>query len=281
MPKEAIKTLDALEQILLEEAPSYSLVADTYAAVCQSAGISLECLDKNSDKYMKTEATVEVTDDSAMIRVVGPIDSWFGFSARHMANALDKLGKDVKKIVVKITSPGGDLHEGLGMYSMLRDQSDAQGREVVTEVHGLAASIAAVMAMAGDKRLIGDGSQLMIHAPVVGFVVFGNKQDVEKIAKRAISALDAGYATLVDVLVERAGKSKEKVIEWLDNETWFSVKQALDENLVTGTAKRNVQKDKEKKGEKEKVAASNLLASVITARSNVVLESIRNERGVL
>jgi ATP-dependent protease ClpP protease subunit len=85
---------------------------------------------------------------------------YWGISASQFAMDLRALDSN-KRLSVRINSPGGDVFDGLAIYSLLRDYKG--GVDII--VDGLAASIASVIAMAGDTLSMYDTAMLMIHKP--------------------------------------------------------------------------------------------------------------------
>lgn len=65
-------------------------------------------------------------------------------------------------ITVVLNTPGGSVLPGLGLYDDLRTLSE-QGHHITTKVRGYAASFGAILLQAGDTRLVGTESHLMIH----------------------------------------------------------------------------------------------------------------------
>ncbi|MBU5386934.1 Clp protease ClpP, partial [Citrobacter cronae] len=70
----------------------------------------------------------------------------FGITARDFAEELSTLGR-VSQIDLHIHSPGGDVFEGLAIYNLLKNHP----ARIVVTVDGVAASMASVIAMAGDR----------------------------------------------------------------------------------------------------------------------------------
>ena len=67
-------------------------------------------------------------------------------------------------IEVTLNTPGGDPLEAVAVYDELRTLSEAHGHQVTTKVRGMAASAGAmILLQAGDTRLIGAESLLMVH----------------------------------------------------------------------------------------------------------------------
>ena len=97
-----------------------------------------------------------------LVGVIG--GGWFsdGVTLTQFLTEARKL--KAAKLEVHISSPGGSVSDGLAIYNYLAGLS-AKGVKVETYVDGLAASIASVIAMAGDVRYIGQASSMLIHRP--------------------------------------------------------------------------------------------------------------------
>lgn len=70
-------------------------------------------------------------------------------------------------ITVVINTPGGGVIPGLGLYDELRSIAD-DGHHLTTQVRGYAASMGAVLLQAGDTRLVGAQSLVMVHEVASG-----------------------------------------------------------------------------------------------------------------
>ncbi|RQU10157.1 Clp protease ClpP [Burkholderia cenocepacia] len=146
-----------------------------------------------------------------------------GVTSNRIAAALRSIGAGVP-VVVNLNSPGGDFFEGVAIYNLLR-QHDA---EVTVNVMGLAASAASVIAMAGDKILMGDGAFLMIHN--AWSVAVGNRHDFIAAAE-TLAPFDDAMASLY---AKRSGMSKTDAAALMDKETWISADQAIKNGMATG-----------------------------------------------
>ena len=97
----------------------------------------------------------------ANIYIYGDITSWEGcdndVSSYTLARQLENL--DVNNINVYINSYGGEVGEGLAIYNSLKRHK----AKVKTYCDGFACSIASVIFMAGDERIMSNASLLMIH----------------------------------------------------------------------------------------------------------------------
>ncbi|KWA10669.1 head maturation protease, ClpP-related [Burkholderia territorii] len=165
-------------------------------------------------------------DDVGGITINGAIgETWdgAGVTSNRIAAALRAIGAGVP-VVVNLNSPGGDFFEGVAIYNLLR-QHDA---EVTVNVMGLAASAASVIAMAGDKILMGDGAFLMIHN--AWSVAVGNRHDFIAAAE-TLAPFDDAMASLY---AKRSGMSKAEAAALMDKETWIGAEQAVENGMATG-----------------------------------------------
>src|SRR5690606_23109090 len=102
-------------------------------------------------------------------------ESWWGDEVTPQAFR-DELKKiSTNKLTVVINSLGGDVWAGVSIFDALKEL-DA---EVTVKVSGVAASIASVIAMAGDKIIMTPGSTMMIHR--ASSIAIGNAEDFSKV----------------------------------------------------------------------------------------------------
>ena len=89
-------------------------------------------------------------------------------------------------------------------------------------VDGVAASIASIIAMAGDEIHIPKNAYLMIHRSWI--CTAGNKNDLSN----TISMLEKTDLNMADIYQEKAteGITNEKILELMDNETWLTGSEA-------------------------------------------------------
>jgi ATP-dependent Clp protease protease subunit len=138
-----------------------------------------------------------------------------------VVNALEEIGS--KRATVRINSPGGVVDTGIAIYNVLK--SHKPGVDVV--VDSLAASIASVIALAGEDRATADGSRWMIHR--ARSVVSGSAAEIRK----RLEQTDVYDAAMVEIYSQYLGKSPEEIGELLDAETWYTSQQAIDVGLAT------------------------------------------------
>ena len=145
--------------------------------------------------------------------------TWYGdeVTPKQFKADLDALG-DISDLNVYINSGGGDVFAGQAIYSMLKRHK----AYVTVYVDGLAASIASIIAMAGDKLIMPSNSMLMIHNPMSG--IWGNANEMRGMA----DTLDKIRESMLAVYEEKTGMKQEEIITLLDAETWLSAQDALE-----------------------------------------------------
>lgn len=157
--------------------------------------------------------------DEAVVRIYDEI-WWLGVNALDLAADLDAISAPV--IRVEINSPGGDVFDGIAIYNALRNHP----AQIVTRVDGIAASIASVIAQAGDHRIMVGGSQMMIHN-AWGMTV-GDHGDHEDMA----AVLSQQDAVIADIYATRSGRDADEFRSLMEAETWLTASAAVDAGLA-------------------------------------------------
>ncbi|EFC2125766.1 Clp protease ClpP [Escherichia coli] len=159
----------------------------------------------------------------------------FGITAKQFAEDLKALG-DVSHIDLRIHSPGGDVFEGIAIYNLLRNHP----AEITVYIDGVAASMASVVAMAGDRVVMPENAMMMIHKP--WGISGGNAGDMRDYA----DFLDKVETVLVPAYARKTGKSAQEITAMLEDETWMDGKECLkhgfaDELLPSVTAMARIE----------------------------------------
>lgn len=157
--------------------------------------------------------------DEAVVRIYDEI-WWLGVNALDLTTELDTI--TAPKIRVEINSPGGDVWDGIAIYNALRNHPAV----ITTRVDGMAASIASVIAQAGDHRVMVAASQMMIHN-AWGMTV-GDRADHEDMA----GILQQQDEVIAGVYASRSGKDADHFRALMDAETWFTASTAVAEGLA-------------------------------------------------
>nr|WP_235549132.1 head maturation protease, ClpP-related [Paenibacillus sp. Root444D2] len=171
--------------------------------------------------YMKIK---NKTEDQADIYFYGDIvsSSWDKWTDTDTApedvrSILDQIS-NVNQLNIYINSGGGSVFAGLAIYNMLKRHSANK----TVYVDGLAASIASIIAMAGDKIVIPSNAFLMIHKPWNG--MYGNANDFRKMAED-LDRIEEGILNVyADNLAE--GVDIATIKDMVNAETWLNGTEA-------------------------------------------------------
>lgn len=143
-------------------------------------------------------------------------------------------GKDIS---IYLNSPGGSVYAGLGIYDTMQYISS----DVATICTGMAASMAAVLLVAGEKgkRSALKHARVMIHQPMGG--AQGQASDIE-ITAREIMKLKKELYTIIS---EHSGNEYDKVWQDSDRDYWMTAEEAKSYGMVDEILVREKQKKTE------------------------------------
>lgn len=133
---------------------------------------------------------------------------------------LDSVSQE--DITMYINSPGGLVTAGLGIYDtmkMIRSR-------VHTVCTGMAASMGAILLVAGDTRSILPHSKVMIHQPWGG--TSGQASDMLIAAKE----IEKTREILCDIIAEHSHQDRNKVFADMDRDHWMTAAEALEYGIV-------------------------------------------------
>lgn len=152
---------------------------------------------------------------------IGPVFWGDEVSAADFANTLREIG-DVAELTVRILSYGGHVFEGVAIYQQLV----AHPAKIHVAIDGVAASIASVIAMAGDRVEIAEAGMMMIHDASSG--VLGNAEEMRRVA----NLLDKTSMQIAEVYAAKTNKNVTAIRDAMRAETWMTGKEALEFGLV-------------------------------------------------
>ena len=167
--------------------------------------------------------TAKAGKKPAVLALDEEIGFW-GTQAKDFRAALDSVEGD--ELVVEINSVGGDVMAGLGIYNMLRSWAK-DGKTVTTRVTGVAASIASIIALAGDKREMPKNTFAMVHQAST-FAV-GTADDM----RDAADTLDKVDGSLRGIYMDRMGVDEAKAKEIMAKDTWLTADESMDLGFAT------------------------------------------------
>ena len=149
-------------------------------------------------------------------------DGWFGVTEEGFIWDCDNLG-DVDEFEVHISSQGGSVQVGLGIYNYLKNHK----AKVTTKVYSEASSIASVIFLAGDERVMLDGTSVMIHNPSASMT--GGELDFAK----ASDFLAKTKQNILDIYTNRTNQSLSTLSKLMDDETMMNAHEALRRGFAT------------------------------------------------
>jgi len=198
--------------------------------------------------------------DAGEITFYDDIGSWWaGTDASSFRSKLNALGP-VDKLFMRMHCYGGDVLEGIAIYSTLRDHP-AKSKKI--KVDGAAASMGSVVMMAFDEREIADGAFVMIHNP------WGYMKGESEQFKSQADFLDKIKSNMLDAYTRNnaAKPSREKLASMMDATTWLDAKQALEMGFATRI------------GDSVKLAASALKPNPFNSAPRAALNLFQNPKG--
>ena len=175
-------------------------------------------------------AVKEDNTDVADLYLYNVIDDFayegYADSAESILKDINSLG-NIKTLNVFINSPGGSVFEGISIKNMLERQK-LKGCFINVIIDGLAASIASIIAMAGDKITMPENALMMIHRASCGCM--GNADDFAK----QIEVLNKIDLVLTNTYVTRSNGllTEEDVTNMFNSgDTWLTAQEAKDFGL--------------------------------------------------
>lgn len=188
---------------------------------------------------MKAEFTNSA--EVATLKIYDYVGKYEEVNTENIQNQLDECNG--KPLEIYINSYGGEVFEGFAIYNMLRRYT---GYKKVY-IDGIAASIASVIAMAGNEVIMNKASMLMIHN--ASGCAFGTFKEMEQVAE----ALKKINEVIRNVYKEKTNLDDETLTTLMDNESYLTAQECVDygfanniiddkeddDETVTNTAKNN------------------------------------------
>jgi len=163
-------------------------------------------------------AAKTVEAGTQVVELYDEIGYW-GVTAKDFRDQLKTVTGD---FTLRINSPGGDVFDGIAMFNDIL----AHPGKVKVEISGIAASIASVIAMAGDTIEIAPNAFFMIHNAWT--FAYGNRHDMESTAE-ILGQIDEAIAR---TYVGRSKVGIRSVREMMDDETWMGSAAAIDKGFA-------------------------------------------------
>jgi ATP-dependent Clp protease protease subunit len=140
--------------------------------------------------------------------------------------------KPNEEITLYINSPGGEVVSGLAVYDCIR-MIQAPVKTVCT---GTAASMSAILFLAGETREMLPHTKIMIHDPSFGKVETQGEKPLE-MQKRLEDILKV-RKILGEIIAERTGQSLRKVYGKTKGDAYFTAEEAIKFGIATKITER-------------------------------------------
>ena len=149
-------------------------------------------------------------------------DFWSGggVTAKNFQKELSAI--KASQIDLHINSPGGEVFDGIAIYNLIRQHP----AKVTTYIDGLAASIASVIALAGDTIYMAENALMMIHNPYG--LVMGMAEDMRKMADR----LDIVRDSISKAYISKTDKPEDEINALMEAETWMTADDAMEFGFI-------------------------------------------------
>ena len=147
-----------------------------------------------------------------------------GLTAKQFVEDLAAL--QVDHIALHINSPGGSVFDGQAIYNAIQRHP----ARVTSHVEGLAASIASVVALAGDTVEMAANALFMIHDPYG--MAMGTSADMRQMAE----VLDKVKGTILGVYERKTGMDAEAILGAMAAETWYTAAEAEEAGYADSVA---------------------------------------------
>ncbi len=178
--------------------------------------------DRHEPQNKAGEATVYLYSD---------IGGWFGADHQEWIKEFNAI--DAGTIHLRIDSSGGDIFAARAMKTAIMQHK----ANVIAHIDGLAASAASFLAMGANEVEIVDGGFLMIHNAMSFLDILGyfNAKELDGLIKdlgKEKNLHEKINDSIADDYAKRSGKDRSAILAWMEAETWFTAKEAVENGLA-------------------------------------------------
>ncbi len=147
-------------------------------------------------------------------------------SAKNFSDEMKKIPETVNTLSIRLNSPGGDVFDGIAIYNRILSWKKQYKGKVKVYVDGLAASIASIIALAGDEVFMGEGALFMVHLPWT--FAMGNRMDLDSKVNRLLDVEEQ----MLGIYAKKTGLSKTEIRSMLEKETWMNADEAIENSFA-------------------------------------------------
>ncbi len=163
-------------------------------------------------------------EKSVHIRYYAPVDE---NHVKKLIEAVEqKLKEGATRFVILISSPGGNVFQGLSAYNFLKGIP----AEVITHNFGSVVSMAVVLYCAGSKRFSAPHATFLLHGVQANFPQGASLE--EKQLEERLRALQLDIENIAGVIAANVGKSEEEVTKAMAERTTLNPEEAVKFGLV-------------------------------------------------
>ena len=178
-----------------------------------------------------TTAELSVVGTERHLRIIGPIDWFFGIDAIALSMALLAEPRPAG-VSLYIDSPGGDLFDALALRSAL-DVLAGQGTRVTTQAGALVASAAVPIYLAGHERSGFEYSRFMLHSPRAAFYAAGTSDTMTTEFADFLASLTVATDVYWDTIQSHVTASL--VHSWRESgqDVWVTATEAVEASILS------------------------------------------------
>jgi len=189
----------------------------------ESQYVNSPCILRETSAGIYTFRIVDEMLAAREIELCGLVDAELVNSLIRQLRHLQKQDAEAE-VTMFINSPGGEVSSGLALYDVMQ----AVSCPIRTVCLGMAASMGALLFMAGDEREMLPHSRLMIHDPLVARGISGSALSVKAAADDLMRVREVTGL----IIAEHTGKTLEEVLAKTANDTYFEADEAVEYGLA-------------------------------------------------
>lgn len=198
----------------------FALPADVTSVIASARARTAALRAKTGAEDSRWYRITNAAGDEAELLLYDEIGGIFGTYAEDFDAELKAI--TAPKLTVRVNSPGGSVTEGIAIASALR----AHPAEITVRVDGIAASIASVIAMAGDRVAMMPGSMIMVHE--AAGLCLGDSRDMIKMGQ----VLDVISENIAEMYAAKSGAPADEWRAKMLDETWLRAEEAVEQGLA-------------------------------------------------
>jgi ATP-dependent Clp protease protease subunit len=210
-------------QMFLAQAKKFKAEARRFELEADTFEIGLERARKENDELAAVNA------ENNVYHFFGVVDDKNVWATMRTLEKFARLRPDVE-VEMLVTSPGGDILAGLALIDHIAQLRRQYNIKVKTVALGMAASMAGILLQAGDTRVMGKESWLLIHE--ASLMVAGSFGEIED----RMEWIGRIQDRIVDTFLVRAKglTRKQFITKWKRKDWWLSSEEALKYGFIDG-----------------------------------------------